>query len=56
MELNIRAQIKAASPLKSGNGQVSSYHTLKWVELLIHIGIKANHVSEKGPGDAVNDF
>ena len=49
VKLLIHFQTSTVQPLKFGNGQVTSSHTLLHMWLLMHAGIKWNHVSKNGP-------
>ena len=40
IELLIHYQISTVQPLKFRNGYVIALHTLQWVELFMHAGIK----------------
>ena len=49
MKLLIHTQTSTVQPLKIGNEYVISSHTLSGMWLLIHAGIKVNHVSKRCP-------
>ena len=50
MKLLLHSHTSTVQPLKFGNGQVISSHTLvgMYMYLLTHAGIKVNHVSKRG--------
>ena len=53
MKLLIHSQTSTVQPLKFGNGQVISSHTLLGMWLLIHAGLKLIHVSNRGPSGPI---